>query len=165
MRKMLFISAICLIIAAANIHGQTATAFKPLSEFRGDTLAYLKYNFVENKDQYVGKSFKNIVADLAIPISGFDIILDPGVGWGYLKDIYINYGDMQDLRDGLMVYGLKIVFEEKTYYIKDNPQYRKSGVRSVTRRKDAYEAFGLMPDCIVKDIQTYDFRHLPNRRR
>lgn len=44
------------------------TRYKPFTEFKGDTLQYLNYNFVEHKDQYIGKPFSVFYHDLEIPV-------------------------------------------------------------------------------------------------
>ena len=38
--------------------------YKPLKEFKGDTLAYFNYNFKEHKDFYIGKKFSVLINDM-----------------------------------------------------------------------------------------------------
>jgi hypothetical protein len=38
--------------------------YKPFAEFKGDTLQYLQYNFIERKDQYKGKKLEVLLKDL-----------------------------------------------------------------------------------------------------
>lgn len=56
------------------------TFYKPFSEFNGDTLQYLKYNFVEHKDQYIGKTFPVLYHDLEIPVKSSVAGSDPNNG-------------------------------------------------------------------------------------
>ena len=42
--------------------------YKPFSEFKGDTMQYLNYNFVDHKDQYIGKTFSVLYHNLEIPV-------------------------------------------------------------------------------------------------
>jgi hypothetical protein len=42
--------------------------YKPFTEFKGDTLQYLQYNFIERKDQYEGKKLEVLLKDLEFNI-------------------------------------------------------------------------------------------------
>jgi hypothetical protein len=42
--------------------------YRPLAEFKGDTLKYLQYNFIERKDQYEGKKLSVLLKDLEFDI-------------------------------------------------------------------------------------------------
>jgi len=52
---------------------QYSLPYKPLSDFGKDTTAFIMYNFMERGDCYEGKTFKDIVDDLKIPIKDFVI--------------------------------------------------------------------------------------------
>lgn len=45
--------------------------YKPFSEFKGDTLQYLSYNFVGHKEQYNRKKLNALIDDLEIPVKSF----------------------------------------------------------------------------------------------
>jgi hypothetical protein len=42
--------------------------YRPFAAFKGDTLQYLQYNFVERKDQYQGKKLEVLLNDLEFNI-------------------------------------------------------------------------------------------------
>ena len=51
-----------------------AQNYRPMNEFGTDTLGYLKYNYVDNKSQYTGKSFEFFLNEFELPIgiAGFN---------------------------------------------------------------------------------------------
>lgn len=60
---------LCLfIITAIVMKSQSNLPYKPLSAFGNDTIAYLVYNFDDRADYYKGKTVKDIIGDLQIPI-------------------------------------------------------------------------------------------------
>ena len=43
----------------------------PLSKYKGDTADYIRHNFIENKQKYVGKELNTLLKDLGIPIKSY----------------------------------------------------------------------------------------------
>lgn len=54
--------------AASNSVVDRNPSYKPFAEFNGDTLQYLNYNFVDHKEQYIGKPFSILYNDLEFPV-------------------------------------------------------------------------------------------------
>lgn len=57
-----------LLFTFSTIMPLLAQDYKSLEEFGRDTAAFLKYNFVEREEQYIGKTLDELVADLQLPI-------------------------------------------------------------------------------------------------
>lgn len=72
MKKL--ISLFIFAWAAINLAAQCDLPYKPLSAFGTDTVAFMKYNFVDRADYYVGKTLKEVAKDLQIPILDFSAI-------------------------------------------------------------------------------------------
>lgn len=45
--------------------------YKPLSSFQNDTTAFIVYNFMERAEEYKGKTMKDLITDLKMPIAYF----------------------------------------------------------------------------------------------
>ena len=58
----------------------SAKKYKPLSAFKKDTTAFIIYNFMENANYYSGKTLKEVVNDLQIPVQDFAYSWNPGKG-------------------------------------------------------------------------------------
>ena len=58
MKKIILINALLLICSIIK-----AQDYRPLGEFGTDTIAYMHYNFVDRKDQYIGQPFKKLIND------------------------------------------------------------------------------------------------------
>ncbi len=76
MKKILVIAALVVIVIACHTQ-KTAisgnTNYTPYTKFKDDTLSYLKTNFDNNKNFYIGKPLKVLLNDLEIlPISMTD---------------------------------------------------------------------------------------------
>jgi hypothetical protein len=60
--SILLVSLGCLSIKQVQSSNKLPTVgnkpYKPFTEFKGDTLQYLQYNFIERKDQYKGKKLE-----------------------------------------------------------------------------------------------------------
>lgn len=58
MKKLLI-----LLIPVLFSFSAEAQEHRDLEEFKGDPIAYIKYNFVENQDRYIGQPLKKLVMD------------------------------------------------------------------------------------------------------
>ena len=68
MKKILLIT---LAIFASNCLKAQEMAYKPLSEFKGDTSAFVLYNFMDRALAYKGKTFADVITDLKVPVKSF----------------------------------------------------------------------------------------------
>jgi hypothetical protein len=69
--------------------------YRPLSEFNKDTIAYLRYNFITNKDKYVNKKVSLLVKDLEIQVKSFTLDHD---GRTHSSDgVNLNFDDLDML--------------------------------------------------------------------
>ncbi|GEM_PF-4962245 len=70
-----------------NILSNSKTIIKneymPLSQFKGDTIAYIKKNFIENKDKYLGEKMKVLLNELELPILKYNVGITEN-----LKEVY-----------------------------------------------------------------------------
>ncbi|MBP3467792.1 MAG: hypothetical protein J6K01_09335 [Paludibacteraceae bacterium] len=59
MKRVIFILMFALALFSCKSYKPASgnPYYKPLKEFKGDTLAYFNYNFKEHKDFYIGKKF------------------------------------------------------------------------------------------------------------
>lgn len=58
-----------LIVGLAAINAQNELPYKPFSEFQGDTLRYLEYNYTTRAEQYVGKTVGVVLEECELPIT------------------------------------------------------------------------------------------------
>jgi hypothetical protein len=69
---------------------QPAHAVIPLEHFNGDTLAYVKANFVQNKDRYLHKPLSVLLTDLGVPVVSYfpgGQFIDPA----HFSDIMVSF--------------------------------------------------------------------------
>ena len=52
---------IVLVLVSGSVQAQKE--YKPLSSFNGDTIEFLRYNFRENKNRYIGQKFEKLLKD------------------------------------------------------------------------------------------------------
>ena len=64
--KQLFLIICFAVAATVTVSGQTE--YRPIESFDNDTLKFIRYNFDQNRERYVGKTYKEFVQDF-----GFDI--------------------------------------------------------------------------------------------
>ena len=69
MKKIILISA--LIGFSFLVKAQCTLPYKSLAAFNNDTTAFVKYNFSDRAACYVGKTLKDVMQDLGIPIQSF----------------------------------------------------------------------------------------------
>jgi hypothetical protein len=65
---LLFIG--CTTIKKTN-NAMSDTGYKPFKEYKGDTLNYLKNNFITNKQRYIGQKLEVLFKDLEFPVKSF----------------------------------------------------------------------------------------------
>ena len=69
MKKFILISVILGFSLLAK--AQCTLPYKSLAAFNNDTTAFVKYNFSDRAACYVGKTLKDVMQDLGIPIQSF----------------------------------------------------------------------------------------------
>ncbi|MDR2064562.1 MAG: hypothetical protein LBP85_02460 [Prevotellaceae bacterium] len=57
-----------VILAFAVFNAKAQLPYKQLSQFNGDTVAYLEYNFVTHKSAFIGNTVEMVIEWLEIPI-------------------------------------------------------------------------------------------------
>ena len=83
MKKLILLSAIFGFSLFAK--AQCTLPYKSLAAFNNDTTAFVKYNFSDRAACYVGKTLKDVIQDLGIPIQSFLRIV-----YGRNGDLYIG---------------------------------------------------------------------------
>ena len=69
MKKLILLSVILSFSFLAE--AQCNLPYKSLAAFNNDTTAFVKYNFSDRAACYVGKTLKDVMQDLSIPIQSF----------------------------------------------------------------------------------------------
>ena len=131
--------------------------YVPYAKFKNDTLNYLKANFEENKNFYIGKPVKTILDDLEIPVltsrrSGS--MKDRNIS--ELSLIFISWVelDKRTEHDLYIYFQESIPFSELDVLIKDKREkYDDPVARMAWTELDA-EFYGSR---IIKDIQVVKF--------
>lgn len=65
MKKLILL--LLFVLIASFVKAQ----YKPLSSFQNDTTAFIIYNFMERAEEYKGKTIKELLTDLKMPIAHF----------------------------------------------------------------------------------------------
>ncbi|MCD8186536.1 MAG: hypothetical protein LUD68_08890 [Rikenellaceae bacterium] len=100
--------------------------YRPLETFNKDTISYLKYNFIERKDVYIGKELKVVIEDYEIFPFNFSTRRTPlsapdSKGQSFIYGISLWYHGKRDKHPNGRLY---IKFKEP--YI-DAEEFRKMG--------------------------------------
>ena len=86
MKKLILLSVILGFSLLAK--AQCTLPYKSLAQFNNDTTAFVKYNFSDRAACYVGKTLKDVIQDLGIPIESF-LTITRGRDAAFYKGIYI----------------------------------------------------------------------------
>ncbi|HTN22197.1 MAG TPA: hypothetical protein VL125_17095 [Pelobium sp.] len=71
--------------------------YQPLSDFKNDTISYIKDNFIKHKSNYIGKEIKNLLNDLELPIKIYYLGIDPNVEqYYYITFQFYNDSEVDD---------------------------------------------------------------------
>ncbi len=70
MKKRLILFLI-ILSAISAINAQRTLPYKSISAFNNDTTAFLRYNFDDRKECYVGKTMSDLINDLGLPLKSF----------------------------------------------------------------------------------------------
>ncbi|MFV0329096.1 MAG: hypothetical protein ACK5KL_04580 [Dysgonomonas sp.] len=109
MKKIILTVFLLTVYITSN--AQSNLPYKPLSAFGTDTTAFIIYNFMDRADYYKGKTTKEVVEDLQIPIKH------------YVENISAR---------GTMFIGLHMYIynEERVNYLRDHEKdYNSIGIR------------------------------------
>ncbi|QZE14635.1 hypothetical protein K4L44_01830 [Halosquirtibacter laminarini] len=74
------ISSIIMISSCSLLRSNKG--YTPIEVFAGDTLQYIKTNFDDRKEQYVGKKFKYFLKDINLPLNSYfaEFVFTGGMG-------------------------------------------------------------------------------------
>ncbi len=67
-----FLLATGLLVSQLQRAEAQSNPVKPLQQFNGDTVAYLKENFIQNKQQYIHNKLDSLLKNLGIPVISYD---------------------------------------------------------------------------------------------
>lgn len=59
---------ILILVFALACYKASAQDYRPLAEFGDNKIDYLQYNFIDRKDQYLGKPFGSLLNDYELPL-------------------------------------------------------------------------------------------------
>jgi hypothetical protein len=134
--------------------------YKPLSTFKVDSLApvgsdtadYLKYNFIEHKDKYIGKTFEQVMKEVKLDVY-FCTIQPIYYDRKYCEDVLIRFYNpyLTERRKGVTYY-LVITFKDKFDYKELDEIQRKD---NFLWSKSQYD---FLKKRVVKDIILGDSR-------
>ena len=68
---MIVLSIGCVSQKPPKVKISEKLVYRPLSEFNGDTAQYLNYNFVDHKNQYIGKPASLVLNKLELEIKSY----------------------------------------------------------------------------------------------
>jgi len=72
MKNILYFAISTLLLlgcmATKNRKQVTDNTYRSFIEFKGDTVQYLTYNFINNKKKYIGKTFDTLLANLEMRV-------------------------------------------------------------------------------------------------
>jgi hypothetical protein len=102
----------------------------PLEAFKGDTLQFLRENFVANKSFFIHKNIKTLEENLELPILSFTPVYGGGKDWNVCVAVYLHTQNSQTI-DKLIdkkirSATLRILFEEGIPDTTLLPMLRKS---------------------------------------
>ena len=156
MRKLILFPLLFVCAGLFSAQKSVNNRHVSLKECNNDTLLYIKTNFLQNKQNYVGLPMDSLFNDLDIPIKSF------GARYAYLgedKDIigmYIGYLKGAEMtkyeKQKKSYYEISIWFEE--------PYTKKMSVWKEFRKDrgvywiEEYRAF--FKDFIIKDLSVFD---------
>ena len=160
--KSLLIPILLLALFSCNSLRNTSEVndqYKPLKKFKplkdaeigSDTADYLTYNFITNKEKYIGKSFAAFMKDLKMSIVSIyftPIYFDRK----YCESIRLNFF-IPEIRNRGVQYYLYINFKDKFIYSElDSIQIKDQDAWSESQ-------FNYLKDKIIKDIVIADSRN------
>ena len=91
-----------------------------LSRYKGDTSEYIRHNFIENKQKYIGKELNTLLKDLEIPIKSYrpvipwnsnDSIPSIHLYFHSFKDVSTMYNNRQNPRFIIIVWKHSLPFD------------------------------------------------------
>ena len=62
------LSALFLLLSLGELWAQQQKPYRPAATFKGDTLAYLEYNYYKRQAQYRGKAVEVVLKELEYPV-------------------------------------------------------------------------------------------------
>lgn len=148
MKKIIFILMLALTLFSCKSYKPASgnPYYKPLKEFKGDTLAFYKYNFEEHKDFYIGKEMSYMINDMGEDVNLCPIFkYDKEYRADCIKGVYLFLEPEGDVFVSDKGYSDKtIVWLDKNEYLLEESYHEK-------RRK---EKEIISKNKKVKDVQT-----------
>lgn len=88
MKNHILLSLFILLLSCSNIkksknNSENINFAATQENYKCDTVAYIKENFIQNKEKYIGKNIGILLNDLELPILKYNLGLDEN-----LKDFY-----------------------------------------------------------------------------
>ncbi len=111
--SMLLVSLGCLSMQQQQNTSTSAMfvskPYKSFAEFKGDTLQYLQYNFIERKNQYQGKKLEVLLKDLEFDIKyNFPGYMDPSRSNNVSLSFYDNDTHINRMANNEKLYILEL---------------------------------------------------------
>ena len=147
MKKIIL--TVFLVISLVKVDAQCDLPYKPLSAFGTDTTAFITYNFRERRECYEGKTLKDVIKDLGIPVKDYTRI-DLRRG-SLFSGIYICiYDDItaSRLRDSNKEDNAIDIYWEKEINVLDQEYKRLTGA-------DWDEAYEYLKDMRIKELDRF----------
>lgn len=150
MKKLiLFFGIICLSFSAK---AQEERPFKSISTFAGDTIAYMRYNFIENKQRYIGQKLEKFIEDYELAYENTVPIPDEG---GVIDGVIITpwraIGSHPRWDRGDSTAMFEITFREPLV-LERNPRIQKIRWGSIQLENDYWLVAMKMKDAVIGDI-------------
>lgn len=177
MKRVIFILMLALALFSCKSYKPASgnPYYKPLKEFKGDTLAYFNYNFKEHKDFYIGKKFSVLFNDVEDnPKVEFSPRYVKELKKKIVKGTYV-YTEPEKYRQAFKALPLEergkkpryyddiyVYFEEdKTIDAEtDMACWKEKRVKSKDDDEFLYKMATCILDCVIKDV---DVLHLDMR--
>ena len=137
---ILFFALFCMLNASAQ-------DYRPMETFGTDSIAYMQYNFVDRKAQYINQPVSKILEDYELEMAVFE----PRINHPYLKaETVIIFGAFIQYTDE---YDRELPYGKLNIYFK-TPHLSWEATRdSMEDDEDEWEWVEKLENCIVKDIR------------
>lgn len=159
MKRLLSIAMIICLPGHKAVSQRTCSDI-PLLHYIGDTLAYVKTNFIDQKDRYVGKPFTVLLKDMQIPVGSY--LIAPGWSdYKHFKQLIFSFypaGEMSSrITNDKKPLIICIEFERKL--LQDSAMVlRKQGHGAWRPEEERFYGRSILKDIVLTDYS----RHRPH---
>lgn len=149
MKKLLF------FLFALTCYGASAQEYRSMAEFGTDEAAYMRYNFIDRQDRYIGKPLSDLLADYELPLVVFgtnSFLADPGAnGRSWFNGAIVRSPYPSDNSNP---FGEIFVAFRPPLILAWN---REEGpIVRINDPHDSQEWIGILKDCIVDQVFFYE---------